>query len=87
MNTPTFQETNANVTGSATAAMAASPELLLIPLPRLRPSSRNVHESGGASGGVSMESLPLGRAFLHGCDARGTSAARVGTRGAKSAAT
>jgi ParB family chromosome partitioning protein len=49
MNTATFQETNANSTGSATAAMAASPELLLIPLSRLRPSSRNVRKSGGTS--------------------------------------
>ena len=49
MNTATFQEINANATGSAAAAMAASPELLLIPLSRLRPSSRNVRKSGGTS--------------------------------------
>lgn len=40
MNTATFQET---------AAVAASQELLLIPLSKLRPSSRNVRKSGGTS--------------------------------------
>ncbi|GAO21526.1 nuclease [Alicycliphilus sp. B1] len=40
MNTATFQET---------AAVAASQELLLIPLSQLRPSSRNVRKSGGTS--------------------------------------
>ena len=49
MNTATFQETNAKLAGSAAAAMAASQELLLIPLSRLRPSSRNVRKSGGTS--------------------------------------
>nr|WP_296016809.1 ParB/RepB/Spo0J family partition protein [uncultured Acidovorax sp.] len=49
MNTATFQETQAIATGSTAAAMAASPELLLIPLSRLRPSSRNVRKSGGTS--------------------------------------
>lgn len=49
MNTATFQETNAIATGSTAAAMAASQELLLIPLSRLRPSSRNVRKSGGTS--------------------------------------
>lgn len=54
MNTVTLQETTsiaaavAIATGSA-AAVAASQELLLIPLSRLRPSSRNVRKSGGAS--------------------------------------
>lgn len=49
MNTATFQETQAVATGSTAAAMAASQELLLIPLSRLRPSSRNVRKSGGTS--------------------------------------
>ena len=51
MNTATFQETNAIAiaTGSTAAAMAASQELLLIPLFKLRPSSRNVRKSGGTS--------------------------------------
>ncbi len=45
MNTATLQET----TAIAAAAVAASQQLLLIPLSRLRPSSRNVRKSGGAS--------------------------------------
>lgn len=49
MNTATFQKTNAIATGSTAAAMAASQELLLIPLSKLRPSSRNVRKSGGTS--------------------------------------
>ena len=49
MNTATFQETHAIATGSTAAAMAASQELLLIPLSKLRPSSRNVRKSGGTS--------------------------------------
>ena len=49
MNTATFQETNAVATGGAVAAFAASQELLLIPLSKLRPSSRNVRKSGGTS--------------------------------------
>ena len=51
MNTATFQETNAVATGGAVAAaaVAASQELLLIPLSKLRPSSRNVRKSGGTS--------------------------------------
>ena len=49
MNTATFQETQAIATGSTAAAMAASQELLLIPLSKLRPSSRNVRKSGGTS--------------------------------------
>lgn len=49
MNTATFQETQAVATGSTAAAMAASQELLLIPLSKLRPSSRNVRKSGGTS--------------------------------------
>jgi len=54
MNTATLSETIAIAaavavaTGGA-AAVAASQELLLIPLSRLRPSSRNVRKSGGAS--------------------------------------
>lgn len=48
MNTATFQETHAIATGSS-AAMGASQELLLIPLSKLRPSSRNVRKSGGTS--------------------------------------
>jgi len=49
MNTATFQETNAGATAGAVAAVAASQELLLIPLSNLRPSSRNVRKSGGTS--------------------------------------
>lgn len=54
MNTVTLSETTAVAaaiavaTGGA-AAVAASQELLLIPLSRLRPSSRNVRKNGGAS--------------------------------------
>ncbi|AWP23091.1 hypothetical protein C4901_06905 [Acidiferrobacter sp. SPIII_3] len=47
MNTVTHQETQA-MHAVATAAVAAH-ELLLIPLPQLRPSSRNVRTSSGAS--------------------------------------
>jgi len=47
MNTVTHQETQA-MHAAATAAVAAH-ELLLIPLSQLRPSSRNVRTSGGAS--------------------------------------
>jgi len=47
MNTVTHQETQA-MHAVATAAVAAH-ELLLIPLSQLRPSSRNVRTSGGAS--------------------------------------
>ena len=47
MNTVTNQETQA-MHAVATAAVAAH-ELLLIPLSQLRPSSRNVRTSGGAS--------------------------------------
>ncbi|GER09487.1 ParB/RepB/Spo0J family partition protein [Variovorax boronicumulans] len=46
MNTATFQETNAVATAGA---VAASQELLLIPLSKLRPSNRNVRKSGGTS--------------------------------------
>lgn len=54
MNTATFQETTAIAAAAAiatggAAAVAASQELLLIPLSRLRPSSRNVRKSGGTS--------------------------------------
>jgi ParB family transcriptional regulator, chromosome partitioning protein len=54
MNTVTLQETTAIAAAAAiatggAAAVAASQELLLIPLSRLRPSSRNVRKSGGAS--------------------------------------
>lgn len=49
MNTATFHETQAIATGSTAAAIGASQELLLIPLSRLRPSSRNVRKSGGTS--------------------------------------
>jgi len=54
MNTATLQETTAIAAAAAiaiggAAAVAASQELLLIPLLRLRPSSRNVRKSGGAS--------------------------------------
>lgn len=54
MNTATFEETTAIAatvavaTGGA-AAVAASQQLLLIPLSRLRPSSRNVRKGGGTS--------------------------------------
>lgn len=47
MNTATLHETTA--IASAVAAVAASQELLLIPLSKLRPSSRNVRKSGGTS--------------------------------------
>lgn len=53
MNTATFQETTAIAAAVAVAtgaaAVAASQQLLLIPLSRLRPSSRNVRKSGGTS--------------------------------------
>ena len=54
MNTATLSETTAIAAAAAiaiggAAAVAASQELLLIPLSRLRPSSRNVRKSGGAS--------------------------------------
>lgn len=58
MNTATFQETNAvdaaasiaaTIATGGAGAVAASQELLLIPLSRLRPSSRNVRKSGGTS--------------------------------------
>ena len=49
MNTATFQETHAITTSSTAITMAASQGLLLIPLSRLRPSSRNVRKSGGTS--------------------------------------
>ena len=58
MNTATFQETAAigaaayiaaSVPTGGAAAVAASQQLLLIPLSRLRPSSRNVRKSGGTS--------------------------------------
>ncbi len=50
MNTAvTFQEIHAITTGSTAITMATSQELLLIPLSRLRPSSRNVRKSGGTS--------------------------------------
>ena len=47
MNTATFHETTA--IAAAVAAVTASQELLLIPLSKLRPSSRNVRKSGGTS--------------------------------------
>lgn len=47
MNTATLHETTA--IASAVAAVAASQELLLIPLSKLRPSGRNVRKSGGTS--------------------------------------
>ncbi len=47
MNTATLHETTA--IASAVAAVVASQELLLIPLFKLRPSSRNVRKSGGTS--------------------------------------
>ncbi|KQW64982.1 ParB/RepB/Spo0J family partition protein [Variovorax sp. Root411] len=54
MNTATFEETTAIATAVAVAtvgasAVAASQQLLLIPLSKLRPSSRNVRKSGGTS--------------------------------------
>ncbi|WPH15943.1 ParB/RepB/Spo0J family partition protein [Variovorax paradoxus] len=49
MNTATFQEANTVATAGAAVAVAASQELLLIPLSKLRPSSRNVRKSGGTS--------------------------------------
>lgn len=54
MNTVTLSETTAIAAAAAitiggAAAVSASQELLLIPLSRLRPSSRNVRKSGGAS--------------------------------------
>lgn len=48
MNTTTSHETTAVATAAA-AAVAGAQGLLLIPLSRLRPSSRNVRRSGGAS--------------------------------------
>ncbi|MDM0037423.1 ParB/RepB/Spo0J family partition protein [Variovorax sp. J22G21] len=47
MNTATLHETTA--IAAAVAAVTASQELLLIPLSKLRPSSRNVRKSGGTS--------------------------------------
>lgn len=47
MNTVTHQETQA--LHAVTAAAIAAYDLLLIPLSQLRPSSRNVRKSGGAS--------------------------------------
>ena len=47
MNTVTYQETQA--LQAVTAATVAAHDLLLIPLSQLRPSSRNVRKSGGAS--------------------------------------
>ncbi|MGJ7536982.1 MULTISPECIES: ParB/RepB/Spo0J family partition protein [unclassified Variovorax] len=47
MNTSTLHEITA--IASAVAAVVASQELLLIPLSKLRPSSRNVRKSGGTS--------------------------------------
>ena len=47
MNTATLHETTA--IAAAVAAVTAAQELLLIPLSRLRPSSRNVRKSGGMS--------------------------------------
>ena len=41
MNTATFQEIHAVASGGTAITMAASQELLLIPLSKLRPSSRN----------------------------------------------
>ena len=56
MNTATFQEATATAIAAAVAvatggaaAVAASQQLLLIPLSKLRPSSRNVRKSGGTS--------------------------------------
>ncbi|MFN3438216.1 MAG: ParB/RepB/Spo0J family partition protein [Acidovorax sp.] len=47
MNTATLHETTA--IAAAVAAVTAAQELLLIPLSKLRPSSRNVRKSGGTS--------------------------------------
>lgn len=47
MNTATLHETTA--IAAAVAAVTASQEMLLIPLSKLRPSSRNVRKSGGTS--------------------------------------
>jgi ParB family chromosome partitioning protein len=47
MNTATLHETTS--IAAAVAAVTASQELLLIPLSKLRPSSRNVRKSGGTS--------------------------------------
>ena len=47
MNTATLHETTA--IAAAVADVTAAQELLLIPLSRLRPSSRNVRKSGGTS--------------------------------------
>jgi len=47
MNTVTLHETTAVAT--AAAAVAVGQELLLIPLSKLRPSSRNVRKSGGTA--------------------------------------
>ncbi|MEO9230006.1 MAG: ParB N-terminal domain-containing protein [Devosia sp.] len=47
MNTTTLHETTA--VASAVAALTTPQELLLIPLSKLRPSSRNVRKSGGTS--------------------------------------
>lgn len=53
MNTATFQETQALQAAVTTpvieAIVTATYRLLLIPLSQLRPSSRNVRQSGGAS--------------------------------------
>lgn len=51
MNTATLQETTAVATAAAAAAarVAATQELLLIALSKLRPSSRNVRKSGGTA--------------------------------------
>ncbi|VTU38726.1 ParB/RepB/Spo0J family partition protein [Variovorax sp. PBL-E5] len=47
MNTATLHE--ATAIAAAVAAVTASQELLLLPLSKLRPSSRNVRKSGGTS--------------------------------------
>lgn len=47
MNTATLHETTA--IAAAVAVVIAAQELLLIPLSKLRPSSRNVRKSGGTS--------------------------------------
>ncbi len=48
MNTATLHETTAIAAAVQTvAAIGAGQDLLLIPLSRLRPSSRNVRKSGG----------------------------------------
>jgi ParB family chromosome partitioning protein len=49
MNTATLHETTAVATAAAAAGVAASQELLLIGLTKLRPSSRNVRKSGGTA--------------------------------------